>query len=97
MKHEYAAERILSIVALSCGLFGLLIWALTHLIGGMDPNLLLHRGDTVSFLAGVGALGMSTVALRQLEPPTILHRRATEGFVFGVIVLALTLGLAMLM
>ena len=96
MKHTEPSEHIRSVASLGFGLFGLLFWAFTHLIGGADPGRLFGQGDAVAFLAGVGALTLGVQALRQLEPTPISHRRATEGFVFGVIVLALTVGLSIL-
>lgn len=99
MKQATVQYDFVTNAAWGIGFSGLLLWAVVYLLVGLTihsrpvATMLAGGGDVVSMLAGLIALLLSILGLRQVEPETLLHRRAIEGFVFGVIVLALTVGL----
>jgi hypothetical protein len=99
MKRATVQYHLITSTAFGLGFAGLLLWSVVHLVHGLTlrsrlvASNLAEGSDVVSMLAGLAALLLSIMALRQVEPETLTHRRATEGFVFGVIVLALTVGL----
>jgi hypothetical protein len=96
MKQATVQYDLITRAALGIGIGGLLLWTVVNLLADLIihsrpvATMLAGGGHVVSMLAGLFALLLSTLALRQVEPETLVHRRATEGFVFGVIVLALT-------